>query len=446
MQAALATAAEALAPGSPPPSAPVLLRRLFERLGASYIKLGQFIASSPTLFPDDYVLGAPLSATSRARAHLPPPTEFQKCLDRTPPTPFEQIKAIMEAELGQPLSALYESVDPVPLASASVAQVHAAVLRGSRKEVAIKVLKPGAEEALSTDLAFLAVGARVLEWLAPDLERASLAAVAGDLRASMLNELDFTLEAGALRSFRAYLEATGNDGCTAPYVYPAPLSSRRVMTMERLRGVPLTDLAAIKGPAAQRGMTPEAVLIDALNAWAGSVLQCESFHADLHAGNLLVLRDGRVAFIDFGIVGRISPATWGAASALLGATQSGDWRTAAQALVTMGAAGVGERAVDVDAFGADLGALEKRLRSVRATVSLDSSQAGPAATVAVDEADANAALLELVRVADRHGVKFPREFTLLLRNVLYFDRYRAALAPDLDVLTDPRVRLRAVPR
>ena len=111
---------------------------------------------------------------------------------------------------------------------------------------------------------------------------------------------------------------------------------------------------------------------------------------------------------------------------------------------SMGAAGVGERAVDVDAFGADLGALEKRLRSVRATLRVDSTQTGPAATVDVDEADANAALLELVRVADRHGVKFPREFTLLLRNVLYFDRYRAALAPDLDVLNDPRVRLRAV--
>lgn len=361
-----------------------------------------------------------------------PRTEFQKCLDRTPAVPFATIRAIVEAELGQPLSVAFESVDAVPLASASVAQVHAAVLRGSRKEVVLKVLKPDVSDALAADLAFLAAAARILEFLAPDLARGSVGAIAADIRASMLDELDFTKEASNLAAFSAYLAATDNGDCVAPFVYKQ-LSTRRLMTMERLRGVPLTDLDSIRGAAARRGSTPEALLIGALNVWAGSVIGCETFHADLHAGNLLVLQDGRVAFIDFGIVGRVSPAVWVAVNALLGAAAGGDWRTAAAALVAMGAA---DEAVDVDAFGADLEGLAESMSRLRATVVVDQD----GAALAVDETDVSRLVLDLVRVGDKHGVKFPREFGLLLKQVLYFDRYQKLLAPGLDVLNDPRVR------
>lgn len=109
------------AAGRPPRSPPALLRALFDDLGATYTKLGQFVASSPTLFPPEYV------------------AELQGCLDEgAPPVPFSAVRALVEAELGQPLGAVFESFEPQPLASASVAQVHAAVLRGSRKEVAVK--------------------------------------------------------------------------------------------------------------------------------------------------------------------------------------------------------------------------------------------------------------------------------------------------------------------
>jgi aarF domain-containing kinase len=404
------------------PSPPALLRRLFERLGATYIKLGQFIASSPTLFPEEYVV------------------EMQKCLDATPVVPFEAVRRIVEQDLGRPLSAMFESVDPVPLASASVAQVHAAVLAGSRKRVVLKVRKPGVEDALSADLAFLAASAKVLEFLAPELGRGSVAAIAGDVRASMLDELDFGKEARNVTSFRAFLEASGITTCVAPFVYEA-MSSTRVLTMERLDGVPLTDLSAIAWVAARRGTTPEAVLISALNTWSLSVIACESFHADLHAGNLLVLPDARVAFIDFGIVGRVSPATWVAVQALLEAAAGGDWRTAAAALVTMGAA---DADVDIDAFGADLKGLMASDQGIRATLVVDATAGGdvPGVGVALDETDVTRLVLQLVRVGDAHGVKFPRQFGLLLKQVLYFDRYQRALAPQLDVLNDPRVQLR----
>ena len=353
--------------------------------------------------------------------------------------PFEDIRRIVETDLGQPLSAAFESVEPVPLATASVAQVHGAILRGSRKRVVIKVRKPGVEDALAADLAFMAASAKVLEFLAPELGRGSVAAIAGDLRSSMLDELDFRKEARNMASFRAFLENGNIRSCVAPFVYES-LSSGRVLTMERLTGVALTDLDAIAGAAAAGGTSPEAVLINALNTWSLSVISCESFHADLHAGNLLVLPDGRVGFIDFGIVGRVSPATWVAVQALLEAASGGDWRTAAAALVTMGAA---DTNVDIDAFGTDLKGLAASLQSVQATLVVDSTSPGrPGVGVAVDETDITRLVLQLVRVGDAHGVKFPREFGLLLKQVLYFDRYQRALAPELDVLNDPRVQLR----
>ena len=143
---------------------PRRLRHTFESLGATYIKLGQFIASSPSLFPEEYV------------------QEFQKCLDRTPPMPFHYIREMVESELGKPLAEAFEWVDPQPLASASIAQVHAARLHNGA-EVVIKVQRPGVRNVLLTDFNFLYVSARVIESLAPGLSRSALSGVVEELQA-----------------------------------------------------------------------------------------------------------------------------------------------------------------------------------------------------------------------------------------------------------------------
>jgi aarF domain-containing kinase len=408
-----------LAAGRALDAPPAILRRLFERLGATYIKLGQFIASSPTLFPPEYV------------------SEFQRCLDAAPPVPFSAIRRVAEAELGCALEDVFESVDAAPLATASVAQVHAAVLRGSRREVVLKVLKPGVEEVLQADLDFLYIAARFLEAAAPALSRASLAAVAEDVRASMLGEADFRLEAAHLGHFEAFLDAAGLRGLAAcPELVPQ-FCSRRLLVMSRLRGAPLTDLAAVRRAAP--GQNPELVLINALNVWFASVVGAESFHADVHAGNLLVLPDGRVGFIDFGIVGRLSAPTWGAVEALLRAVPGRDFATMARALATIGAAG---DAVDLDAFAADLRALFDSLAAVDPALVVAAGAAGGAAAAALaDDVAVNRFLLELVRVGEDNGVRFPREFALLLKQVLYFDRYTRLLAPGLQVFDDARVEV-----
>ena len=122
---------------------PVLLRKLFDKLGATYIKLGQFIASSPSIFPPEYV------------------EEFQKCLDKTTPVPYEVIYGTIKQELTQPVDEVYSYIDPTPLASASIAQVHRAILRASKKEVVVKVLKPGVIDIITTDMNFLYVASRL---------------------------------------------------------------------------------------------------------------------------------------------------------------------------------------------------------------------------------------------------------------------------------------------
>ncbi|KAF4362859.1 hypothetical protein G4B88_014196 [Cannabis sativa] len=383
---------------------PLYLRKLFERMGATYIKLGQFIASAPTLFPPEYV------------------QEFQNCFDRAPSVPFDEIKKILSEELGRPIESVYEYVDPIPIASASIAQVHGAKLRGSREDVVIKVLKPGIEDILVADLNFVYVVARLLEFVNPELSRTSLAGIVQDIRQSMLEEVDFQKEAANIESFRRYLEAMGlTQQATAPKVY-YQCSTRRVLTMQRLYGVPLTDLDTISSLVT----SPETSLITALNVWFGSLLACESFHADVHAGNLWLLRDGRIGFLDFGIVGRIAPKTWAAMEVFLSSIATEEYESMASALIEMGA-------TNTDDLDTEVVVATARGTTTGATA--------VSANVIVDERQMNALFLDVVRVSESYGLKFPREFALLLKQLLYFDRYTRLLAPNLNMLQDQRISI-----
>ncbi|XP_052204894.1 uncharacterized aarF domain-containing protein kinase At5g05200, chloroplastic isoform X1 [Diospyros lotus] len=401
---------------------PLYLRRLFERMGATYIKLGQFIASAPTLFPPEYV------------------QEFQYCFDRAPAVPFEEIQKILREEFGRPIDSIYEYVDPTPIASASIAQVHGARLRGSQEDIVIKVLKPGIEDILVADLNFVYVVARILEFLNPELNRASLVGIVKDIRESMLEEVDFNKEAANIESFRRYLEVMGlTRQATAPKVYKQ-CSTRRVLTMERLYGVPLTDLDSISSLVS----SPEASLITALNVWFGSLLACETFHADVHAGNLWLLRDGRIGFLDFGIVGRISPKTWTAMEIFLASIATEEYESMASALIEMGAT---NKDVDSKAFARDLENIFSSIQDldteivVAAARGTNTNAAAVSANIVVDERQMNALFLDVVRVSESYGLRFPREFALLMKQLLYFDRYTRLLAPNLNMLQDQRISI-----
>ncbi len=380
------------------------------------MKLGQFIASSPSLFPEEYVV------------------EFQQCLDSTEALSWKEVEAVLEQELGSPLSRHFSHVERSPLASASIAQVHVATLRSTGEEVVLKVQKPQIGTLLRADLNFLYIATRVLEYLQPDLERTSLSAVAEDVRSSMMDELDFEKEASNIREFRLFLKRNGLEGsATAPRVF-SELTTKRVLTMERLRGAPMTDVEAI------RTMTedPESLVATALNTWTSMVMSMPWFHADVHGGNLLVLEDGRVGFIDFGMVGRVGEKTFRAVSELSTSLASGDYEGMATALLHMGAT---DADVDVKKFGNDI---QRVLESI-AMVSPDISAVGMGgdgsvrATISFDEGEITNMLLKIVAVTEDNGLRLPREFGLLVKQSLYFDRYLKVLAPGLDVTSDARM-------
>ena len=373
-------------------SAPVLLRRAFERMGATYIKLGQLIASSPSLFPEKYV------------------REFQKCLDRTNPVPFKHMNKILKKELGRRnIKKIFSDIDPEPLASASIAQVYAARLV-TGEDVVIKIQRPGVEDILTMDLNFLLAAANILEFIVPGLKHASITGVVSEIRRTVREECDFIKEAEHIKIFSDFLKRTGNTNVITPRVYRRA-STRRVLTMERLYGIPLNDREQLMKSTDQ----PHRILGAAFKTWMESVTKCELFHADLHAGNLLILADGRVGFIDFGIVGRISERTKEGVKSLIKALIMIDHTSLAESMAMIG---MTRKKVNTDLLAKDL---EDLYNGIHYTHS--------------DLPDPDQMLLEMVGTAEDHGIRFPREFTLLIKQFLYFDSYRDLLF-NMDFLMD----------
>mmetsp|Transcript_2899 Transcript_2899/g.4238 ORF Transcript_2899/g.4238 Transcript_2899/m.4238 type:complete len:230 (+) Transcript_2899:131-820(+) len=205
--------------------------------------------------------------------------------------------------------------------------------------------------------------------------------------------------------------------------------------MEYLRGVSMLDKESLSNITND----PEGIIITALNVWTTSVMTMPWFHADVHAGNLLVLDDGRVGFIDFGIVGRVGEKTFEAVNDLSNALALGDYEGMAVALCKMGAT---DEEIDTVKFGKDIEKVLKTIADVQTEVTISGALDGTVTgSVALDENDVTNLVLKIVDVTEDNGLKLPREFGLLVKQSLYFDRYLKILAPELDVVGDARVEL-----
>ncbi len=391
-----------------------LLKDTFEQLGTTYIKIGQFIASTPSLFPREYV------------------EAFQDCLDQTTPLSYAYIEQVLTAELavdGQMLSDKFAFIDEKPLASASIAQVHAARLHNG-DEVVLKVQKPEVETIMQTDLGVLHGVTKIVELLMPSMRFASIAPIIDEIRLRMLAETDFIAEAQNIRDFQQFLAVSGNTKVIAPQVYDE-LTTKRVLTMSRLHGVSMIDETAMR----QYCDDPAQVMADTLNTWFASLMLCNSFHADLHAGNLMLLTDGRIGFLDFGIVGKLKAESWRACMGMMQALQDNNYQAMAQHMIDMemthGRSNVDELDLAND--------LQRMMKTIMAEDITFTSGVPFNSKEQADEL--NQMMLEIVEVGKRHGIHFPRDFALLTKQLLYFDRFMRTLAPDMDMFSDQRVQI-----
>ena len=260
------------------------LRAAFDDLGSTYLKFGQLIGSSPGAF-------GPAVAD-----------EFRGCLDTGPHVPFATVRAAVEATTGAPLDATFASFEFEALASASIAVVHRAVLHDGR-EVAVKVLRPGIAEQVAIDL-------DVMEPLFKLLALRGLP-IAGPLyrflrgfRTQVAEELDLRNEARTMAHFADLLADGGLDRIVIPTPMPE-LSGPGVLVMSFLDGVAIDDVSAIEA----LGHDPAPLVQDLLRSWFLTGIRFGMFHGDIHAGNLMLLRDGRIGMIDWGIVGRLDEPT-----------------------------------------------------------------------------------------------------------------------------------------
>jgi ubiquinone biosynthesis protein len=368
------------------------LRRAAEWLGPTYIKLGQIISSGEGIFPVELV------------------AEFKQCRDQVPAESFEDVRKVVEEDLGVPLESIFAKFDRAPLAAASIAQVHAATLH-TGEEVVVKVQRPSVARLVHKDL-------KVMAWLAPHLVgRIPIASLANPpalvelFAETIVEELDFRMEAANMIDIAVMLHELKQTG----YVVPRPhtsLVTRRVLVMERVDGFNFDDVAGMKGA----GVDTEAVVRTAMVALIEGAMVYGVFHGDLHGGNLFVLADGRTALLDFGIVGRLSSERRLAFLRMMVSATTNDVKGQLAAMRDLGAL-----PADVD------------LRAVMRDLRLDQAPIDP--TMLTGE-ELVAEVQRVVKALLGYGAKMPKELMLYVKNMVFLDGAMARLAPDLDLLAE----------
>ncbi len=375
---------------------PILLRLFCEDMGPTFLKFGQIIASSAGLFPDRYV------------------KEFAKVLDRVRPFPFADVQQILAEDLGAERAARLTGIVAKPLASASIAQVHTAELTDGT-QVVIKVQRPGIDMRCAADMKIMRFMARIFAKLRRDAELANPVGVIDDFTATLVEELDFRKEAANLDRFNEIMRELGHANIRAPVPHN-DLTTKRVLVMERFSGVRVDQYDEIR----RRGIDGELKLVAGLRAWFQCVVFHGFFHGDVHAGNLMLLDDHDIGFLDFGIVGRFDDGKRILVTDYMIAFAMGDFKRLAQVIIEMG--GQTTPNLDMDGFVRDLG-----------------ETYGPMLKLSFGELNYANLLPGIQRTATRHRVRMPKEFILITKQLLYFDRYAKALAPKLNVFTDPRL-------
>ena len=361
------------------------LARDVEKLGPTYIKLAQLLSTRPDLIPPAYA-----EALARLQDHVAP-------------FPYEEVEKILSEELGVRLSKAFERIDPKPIAAASMAQVHHAVLRGGR-EVALKVQRPGIREQVLDDLEALGEVAAFLDAHTEVGQRFGVKLVFDEFRKSMLRELDFRQEA-------LHLVTLANNLKEIPeIVIPQPVpsySSSRLLTMEFVAGVKITSL----GPLAKMELDGERLADALFRAYLKQMLRDGLFHADPHPGNVFLV-DGKIALIDLGMVARVRPALQDRLLQLLLALGDNKPDDAVKVLLL----------VAEQRDGANQAGFRRGVAEI----------IGQHQEVAMARPQVGRAVLMLLKVAAENGIRLPPELAMIGKTLLNLDEIGLTLAPRFD--------------
>lgn len=378
--------ADALA-GPPRGNPGTRLRHAFEDLGATFIKLGQLLSTRADLLPPDII------------------AELAHLQDDVPPFPPDQAVAVIERELGRPLAAAFRAFDEVPLAAGSVAQVHRAVLH-TGEEVVVKLQRPGVAEQVRTDMEILAGLARVVqERLRPEF--VNVAELVDEFRRSITLELDFTHEGRNIERFRDQFR--DDPHVLIPRVY-WDFTTERMLTMEYVRGVKALDLEELE----RLGIDRRRVARVGAEAFLKQVMVYGYFHGDPHPGNIFILADDRIAYVDFGVVGRVTAEAKEMLADLFIGIIRRDMERVVSAMIRLGA-------VDEET---DLRPLRKDILDLIDRHYGKSLKEIKAATI----------LGECFELARRHRLRLPSDLLLLGKALVTIEGMGQRLDPDFNVI------------
>lgn len=357
-----------------------------EAMGPTYVKLGQVLASRPDILPLPYI-------NALSRLH-----------DGVKPFPFAEVEEIVSTELGVRLSKAFSHFEPVPLAAASLGQVHAATLRDGRR-VVVKIQRPGIDKQIAEDME---VFAQIAEWLDKHTEfgrRYRLQSVIEEFRLVLKQELNYELEANNLRTMARNLAGFQRIFVPQPV---AGYSTGRVLTMDYVQGRKITAL----GPLTTLDMPGDELAEEVFNAYLKQVLVDGLFHADPHPGNVFLTSDHRIALLDLGMVGTTTPAMQENLLKILVAVSEGKSEDAASVLVNMS-----ELSPDFDEAG-----LRKQVAQL--VIQQRDQQ--------LSQLNVGKTLLDVSQTAAREGLYVPSELTLLGKTLLQLDQIGKILNPTFD--------------
>ena len=363
------------------------LRLALEALGPIFVKFGQLLSTRRDLIPTDIA------------------DELAKLQDQVPPFPSAQAVALLETAYGKPLSEVFTSFDETPIASASVAQVHFAVLPNGH-EVAVKILRPGIKHTIEHDIALLQICAGLIERWWSDGKRLKPKLVVAEFDKYLHDELDLMREAANASQLRRNFSDAKL--LLVPEVH-WDWCSERVMVMERMHGIPISQIGALR----EVGINLSKLASDGVEIFYTQVFRDGFFHADMHPGNILVARDGRYVALDFGIMGTLTDNDKNYLAHNFIAFFNRDYKRVAELHIESGWAPADTR---VDEF-------EAAIRSV----------CEPIFDKPLRDVSFGKVLLRLFQTSRRFGIEIQPQLVLLQKTLLNIEGLGLQLDPELDL-------------